>query len=153
MTRKGNRHPLYQTWQNIKQRCHNPGNPYYRWYGARGISMCPAWRDDCRAFLSWVDDNLGARPEGCTLDRIEVNGDYEPGNLRWATYAEQVSNRRPMANKIYPGIHRCKGSYEARIMRNGVRGSLGTRRDAWEAACLYADAKGIPRPVRPEPAQ
>ena len=101
-------HPLYNTWNHIQRRCYSPKNPHYKWYGARGISLYPEWRetrrgrgagDAFRRFAAWVDENLGKRPDGLTLDRIDVNGNYEPGNLRWATPSEQCLNRRPYTHK------------------------------------------------------
>jgi hypothetical protein len=75
------------------QRCTNPDNPNYGNYGGRGISIHDEWRDSV-AFMNWVIENLGDRPEGLTLDRIDNECGYEPGNLRWATRKEQIENRR-----------------------------------------------------------
>jgi hypothetical protein len=74
------------------QRCENPGHDNYRYYGAKGRSVCERWHD-VRLFVEDIKRDLGQRPEGMTLDRINNNGNYEPGNVRWATAAEQVANR------------------------------------------------------------
>ena len=81
--------PEYSAWQHMKQRCANPNNKDYDHYGGRGISYCLAW-DDFENFYA----DMGPRPEGCTLDRIDNEGDYEPGNCRWATQTQQVRNSR-----------------------------------------------------------
>lgn len=86
--------PFYDTWKSIKQRCLNPDNSAYPIYGGRGVTIYPEWAEDGRAFGAWILANLGPRPEGCTLDRIDNDGNYEPGNLRWATAKEQTANQR-----------------------------------------------------------
>lgn len=88
------RHPLYSLWLRINKRCHNPRAHNYQWYGARGISVYEPWRNDAGAFIDWIERNLGPRPEGKSLDRIDNDGNYEPGNLRWATPSEQRRNSR-----------------------------------------------------------
>ena len=85
---------ITRLWQGIKQRCYNPKEKGYRWYGARGIIMYEPWINDRQLFKKWILDNLGHRPEGYSIDRIDVNGNYEPDNLRWADKATQLYNRR-----------------------------------------------------------
>lgn len=82
-------HPLYSTWEGMNQRCNNPNHTAYAWYGGRGISICERWE----SFLCFLAD-MGNKPDGCTLDRIDSNGNYEPSNCRWATKPTQARNVR-----------------------------------------------------------
>lgn len=80
---------IYAIWVGMRQRCNNPRNQRYTFYGARGIKVCKRW-DNFEDFLS----DVGHPPDGMSLDRINNNGDYEPGNVRWATHAQQMLNTR-----------------------------------------------------------
>lgn len=84
--------PEYRSWKAMKERCRNVNAPNYHLYGGRGISVCERWleKDGFNNFLA----DLGERPDGATLDRINNDGNYEPGNVRWATPKEQSNNRR-----------------------------------------------------------
>jgi len=83
--------PEWFAWQHIIQRCTNPNDPTWKNYGGRGISICPEWRNDFSAFLAHV----GKRPTAkYSIDRIDNDGNYEPGNVRWATIHEQATNTR-----------------------------------------------------------
>lgn len=78
-----------KSYQHAKQRCTNPRNPKFPYYGGRGISMCETWTADFRNFLA----DMGECPPNKTLDRINPHGNYEPGNCRWATSSEQARTR------------------------------------------------------------
>jgi len=93
----GLRHdPLYRLWNNVKDRTTNPNNPKYQHYGGRGIKMHPKWLEDVESFIKYILNALGPKPSPKhTLDRIDNDEDYVPGNLRWATASQQLKNRRP----------------------------------------------------------
>lgn len=90
----GNR--LYPIWSNIKKRCTDPKFWCYHRYGGRGIRLCEQWMHDPAAFVRYIEVVLGPQPTPKhTIDRSNNDGNYEPGNLRWATRAEQSRNRAP----------------------------------------------------------
>lgn len=89
-TLKGKYSPTYISWKAMRQRCRDPKYWQYSDYGARGIAVCERWRDSFANFLA----DMGERPAGRTLDRIDNSRGYEPENCRWATSEEQNQNKR-----------------------------------------------------------
>jgi hypothetical protein len=89
--RKWRKTPTYTTWQKMKERCFNPSHEHFKYYGEKGITVCKEWIDDFRNFLK----DMGERPSGTTIDRYpNNNGNYEPGNCRWADKQTQRRNQR-----------------------------------------------------------
>jgi hypothetical protein len=135
--------PLYKLWRGIKRRCSSPHHASYRNYGARGISIYPEWEKDYSKFESYILDTIGAMPKGKSLDRIDSNKDYVPGNLRWATRIEQNLNRcklrtRPTTSKykgvcFIPRIQR----WHAQIGKDYKNINLGYYLTETEAAIAY----------------
>lgn len=82
---------LYTIWTGMKQRCFNPNNRAYIDYGGRGITVCDEWKNDFQAFYDWAIKNGYA--DNLSIDRKDVNGNYEPSNCRWATDTEQQNNK------------------------------------------------------------
>jgi hypothetical protein len=104
----------YETWNRIKARCTNPNNPDYPSYGCRGIKVCERWFDSFERFYF----DMGPRPEGMSIDRIDNDGNYEPNNCRWATAVEQAGNKRNNLNLTHNGITHCAAEWSRKLGGN-----------------------------------
>lgn len=120
-------HPLYATWRAMRERCLNPKNPSYKNYGARGITVCPKWRDNFAAFVA----DMGERPPGMTVERIDNAKGYFPDNCKWATRSEQTRNTRKNINVTVGATTMCvtdwrtaigvsRSAFAERVARRGL---------------------------------
>lgn len=109
--------PLLQTktsWSAMINRCHRTTSDNYKYYGGRGVTVCDRWRESFDNFLA----DMGLRPAGQSIDRIDNNGNYEPGNCKWATRSEHMRNRRPMPVKCECGACvTCRNRVATRLYR------------------------------------
>lgn len=130
-------HPLYFTWAGMKSRCNDENTPGYPLYGGRGITYCDRWKH----FENFAEDLYPQYREGLSLDRINVNGNYELENCRWADRTVQCLNRRVFKNASspYAGINKKNGYYLARYGEYGKRYNLGRFDTAEEARDYRAD--------------
>ena len=104
-------HPLYKVWNGMVARCENPKSINYHNYGGRGISVCKAWRGSVGAFIQ----DMGARPVGTSLDRIDNSGDYTLKNCRWATAEQQNRNSRNNHILTFNGVSFCVKTWAEKI--------------------------------------
>jgi len=143
--RRARRTTEYKIWASMKTRCLNERDPAFRYYGARGITVCDRWRDSFEAFL----EDMGARPSAeHTLEREDNNGNYEPGNCKWATRVTQMRNtRRAILVTIGPETLPLKTWCE----RTGVPYKVAHQRikKGWEQARAVTEPPTHSRPVHP----
>jgi len=98
---------IYQRWSGMKARCYNTRNPKYKNYGGRGIQVCDRWLSFAKFFK-----DMGDIPEGMTLDRVDVNGNYEPSNCRWATPKTQSNNKTNNRTVTIKGVPRTLAEWD-----------------------------------------
>jgi len=128
----------------MKRRCYSPSNKGYKDYGGRGIGICDRWRNSLAAFHA----DMGDMPDGLTIDRIDNDRDYEPGNCRWSTYGEQARNTR--RNRMYTcyGKTQCLTAWcleysmgfccmRSRLERMTIKEALEIPKHAYKTSVIY----------------
>jgi hypothetical protein len=135
-----NKSPEHRAWVHMKQRCTNPNKREYPHYGGRGIKVCAEWMHSFSAFYRHVGPRPSARH---SLDRINVNGDYEPGNVRWATHQEQINNTTVVRLVTLNGKTQSVSAWEREMgLSKGQVRSREAQGWATEAAILTPSVKG-----------
>ena len=129
---------IYGAWKSMVGRCRNPNHSAYKNYGARGITVCDRWLE----FEHFYSD-MGDRPKGMSIDRLDNNGNYEPDNCRWATRKQQNLNKglyRKNSSGL-SGVSRRWGKWCVAIKRDSVERHLGMTDDFFEACCMRKSAE------------
>lgn len=141
---------LGNVFEGMKQRCNNPKNKNYEKYGGRGIKICTEWLNDPKKFFDWAIKN--GYKEGLSIDRIDVNGNYEPDNCRWADNEAQCLNQRLRKdNKTgHKGIYYSEGVYRVQIRRNKKRYYFGSYKTLPEAVKVLEEAKAMVEEAQPK---
>lgn len=130
--KKGQQSKTYTSWRGMLDRCYNENTPYFINYGGRGVQVVDRWH----TFENFLAD-MGERPEGSTLDRIDNEGDYSPENCRWASWSIQRLNTRPRPTSLtgISGVWLKRGRWEARGKFEGISTRLYYGSDFFEACC------------------
>lgn len=115
------KHPLYRKWQDMKNRCYNSKVERYKDYGGRGITVCDEWKNSFEIYYKWCIEN--GYKKGLTLDRVDVNGNYNPNNCKYVTPIEQGFNKQ---NTFYVEINGEKYSLAKLMYQNGLSKKYGT---------------------------
>lgn len=137
-------HYYYRMWRSIKERCHTKTSTRFKYYGARGIVFHEIWYNDFNKFFIYLKKYIGLRPdERHTIDRIDNNKGYVPGNLRWVTMSVQNFNKRRLKEKKdtpYRGVYKKNNRYYAGITFEGKSHYLGSFKKETEAVQAYNKA-------------
>lgn len=132
-TRGGKWTPEYRSWSSMRNRCYDTNYRNYRHYGGAGVTVCDRWRHDFAAFL--ID--MGPRPPGTTLDRVDRSRPYEPGNCRWATAEEQNNNTSRNVRLDYAGESLTIAQW-ARRLGVSVQTLKKRRHSGWSVEAILA---------------
>ena len=130
----------YKTWSHIKARCYNQNNNKYGDYGGRGIKMCDRWVDSFETFLN----DMGEKPTpDHSIERDNVDGNYEPSNCRWATWEEQCRNKRVVNKLGIPGVYwdKSRNNYRVTISIGGKSKTVGRYEELTDAVRSRKEAE------------
>ena len=148
-------HPLYSRWLSMTQRCTNPKHSSYKNYGGRGITICDEFKD-FKSYVKYVESLDGYDPINKSLDRIDNNKGYEPGNLRWADNSTQIANQRfsGKGKNKYTGVNYSKthNRWIARITYKGktlLSKSFLTEEEAIEYRNKFILENKLPHTIQP----
>lgn len=132
--------PTFKSWESMKQRCTNPASPDFHNYGGRGITVCDSWLHSFDSFLA----DMGERPKGMTLGRIDNEKGYEPSNCAWVTARDQQRNRRNTRKILHNGA--VKTIYELAEQTGLSPKLIGDRLYAgWDVSKVFATARRVKR--------
>ena len=131
---------MYGVWNSMNSRCGNPNNPYYKHYGGRGIAVCERWSCE-EGFINFLED-MGDRPDGMSIDRIDNDKGYSLDNCRWVNNSIQTLNQRRItaSNRSgYRGVGfaSAKGKYRVGVTFDSIKYFIGHFEDVYEAALAY----------------
>lgn len=134
---------LYDIWKGLIRRCHNSRSRAYANYGGRGVRVCEKWRASIEDFIA----DMGPRPSGASIDRINNDGDYEPGNCRWATRRQQALNTRRNVKINWQGQVMCMSEFAERcgVTRRVISRRLAAGWSADRIAALGTESKTTTR--------
>lgn len=135
---------IYSAWINAVKRCENPRNRRYRTYGGRGIKLCTRWRNSVEAFA----EDMGIPPSGWTLERVDVDGDYEPGNCVWATADHQARNTTRNVMLTVEGQTKCLAEWSRIYGINYVTVAYRIRQKGWDPLKALTAPKRSERRVK-----
>lgn len=137
---------LYATWRSLKDRCNNPNHPQYKDYGGRGIKVCDEWNGNYEAYREWslLNGYADTKRGDCTIDRIDVNGNYEPSNCRWVDMKAQCRNRRNNVVIECDGESHCLSEW-AEMLGEPYQKLVSRHRRGWKPhEILYGRERVIP---------
>ena len=118
-------HPLYNCWRSIKRRCQIPTDVAWKWYGARGITICKEWNESYDMFSEWaISVGYNIDKETRQIDRIDSNGNYEPSNCRFVDNSTNQANKRVYGKAIYRGISVIASYTRYKITQKSIKNLL-----------------------------